>query len=290
MDKRDFYIREFRRWLEMQNYAGSSINTDPRELAVFLDWLASIRIDNIRLVQGDHVSKFFDYLKQRRNQRNGNVLSISTLRGYKTTLNRFAHFLRQSQDINLQISVELKELYNKTIVVLTKDEIEDLYGATEDNLLGIRDRSLLSIFYGCGLRRKEGISLKVNDVIFDGRMIRVRKGKGYKERYVPMVKRVIHNLQEYLHYARPALVKRNTIEHLLIGYYGNPLKGNAVYERVRLLAKRSGIKKKVGIHTLRHSIATHLLAEGMKLSEIGRFLGHSSLESTQIYTHVQKEI
>ena len=146
---------------------------------------------------------------------------------------------------------------------------------------------MLSVFYGCGVRRNEGVHIKVQDVLEHQNLLFIRTGKGYRERYVPMVGSVKKDIVDYLITARPMMMGSQKNEALFIGVNGRPLKGSSLYERLKKLVKKSRIKKKVGLHTLRHSIATHLLLNGMKLSEIAKFLGHQSLESTQIYTHLK---
>lgn len=149
---------------------------------------------------------------------------------------------------------------------------------------------MLGVFYGCGARRNEGVSIEIKDILPDKNLLYIRKGKGYKERYIPMIGKVKKDILEYVVSARPMMITDRANESLFIGITGRPLSKSAVYERFKKLLRKAGIEKKAGLHTLRHSIATHLLSSGMKLSEIARFLGHSSLESTQIYTHLKDEL
>ncbi len=149
---------------------------------------------------------------------------------------------------------------------------------------------MLVVFYGCGLRRREGSSLGVDDVNFDRRIVHVRKGKNYKERLVPFSKSSSKILQEWIYDYRAKMIKDNKVGALFIARGGSPLTGGSLYGRLKKLVlfvdNPSLQKKEIGLHTLRHSIATHLLQNGMDLQKIQRFLGHSSLESTQIYTHL----
>ena len=147
---------------------------------------------------------------------------------------------------------------------------------------------MISIYYGCGLRRNEGLNLDVSDILFDKNLVYVRKGKNYKERYVPMTEGVKEELQNYVEYARPTLMKA-PVQALFLTVKGNRIGSNAMAERLQMLKEKAEINKEAGLHALRHSIATHLLQSGMELDKIKRFLGHSSLESTQIYTHLKYE-
>jgi integrase/recombinase XerD len=129
--------------------------------------------------------------------------------------------------------------------------------------------------------------------MMDKRMLHVRKGKGSKERVIPVTEKGIHDIEEYLHHGRCwFLVQREKKEpvnsdHLFINTWGDPMKDFTL--SIRELKKEAGIDKPVTLHTFRHSIATHLLQSGMDMEQIRRFLGHASLESTQIYTHIINE-
>jgi site-specific recombinase XerD len=170
---------------------------------------------------------------------------------------------------------------------LTKPEISQLYEATKDNVLGVRDRAMLAVFYGCGLRLNEGASLELKDINAASKILHVRKGKQYKERYVPIAEKNYEELKFYIDYARPQLLQETKTEALFIdANKGRAMHKQSLYIRIKALVRKAKIKKKVGTHTLRHSIATHLLQSGMSLERIQQFLGHSSLDSTQIYTHL----
>ena len=147
---------------------------------------------------------------------------------------------------------------------------------------------MLAVHYGCGLRRTEGINLDVNDLLQGKNLLFVRKGKNYKERYVPMTEAVKEDIRNYIEYSRPLLIKYPT-HALFLNMKGVRISSNTMAVRLQQLKEKAGIDKEAGLHTLRHSIATHLLQSGMKLAQIKQFLGHSSLESTQIYTHIAHE-
>ena len=137
----------------------------------------------------------------------------------------------------------------------------------------------------------EGLrEVNMDDINFDRRIIHVKNGKNYKERLVPFSRTGSNYLQQWIYDHRAKLLKSQKEGALFIGVNGNPMNGNTLYVRLKLLQQQIENpelqSKNVGLHTLRHSIATHLLENGMDLQKIQRFLGHSSLESTQIYTHL----
>jgi integrase/recombinase XerD len=163
---------------------------------------------------------------------------------------------------------------------------------------------MLSIVYGCGLRRREATLLNVDDINLDNSSLHVRNGKNNKERIIPISKKTKKDVEDYLYNARPILLagKGRTVwtfaetKHIpafFVSIRGQRVGAHNMYLRLKQLAYKTNnatlIEKEIGLHTLRHSIATHLLANGMKIEKIAKLLGHSSLESTQIYTHLVEE-
>jgi len=284
--RKEKYIEGFRIWLELMGFDRSSRNYGPVRLREFLDWMEGNGVSTISDITGERVKDFFEYLGGRKSKTTGEVLSVATLRNYLTTINRFGRYLRQSGEAGIEVPVKFKGQSKKEIVVLTRVEIQRLYRVTEDTLLGMRDRAMLGVYYGCGLRRSEGAHLEFGDILWDKALLYVRKGKGQKERYIPLVGRVRQDLLEYVQTARPMLLGNTLHESLFVGIHGRAMRSGGLYERFKRLQRKAGIEKKCGLHSLRHSIATHLLAGGMSLDQIAKFLGHSSLESTQIYTHI----
>jgi integrase/recombinase XerD len=155
---------------------------------------------------------------------------------------------------------------------------------------------MLGIYYGCGLRKSEGVALDTTDVLVHRGLVHVRRGKGSKERYVPLSGRHLEHMTEYLHYGRPFLISGCSFstDSFFVSQYGNRCSDQALTLRLHRLVQNSGSgslqEKRPSLHTLRHSIATHLLRSGMQIEMIQQFLGHQSLESTQIYTHLSGEL
>jgi site-specific recombinase XerD len=148
---------------------------------------------------------------------------------------------------------------------------------------------MLSVFYGCGLRLQEGASLELSDILHDRKLLYVRRGKGYKERYVPVAEKSYADIRRYIEEARPELLQRPCAALFLDANKGRPIHKQSLYLRIKALMRKAHITKEAGTHSLRHSIATHLLQSGMKLERIREFLGHAALDSTQIYTHLINE-
>ena len=169
---------------------------------------------------------------------------------------------------------------------LTRTEIESLYAATES----LRDKAMLSLLYGCGLRRSEAEKLNIQDVSFRTGLLYIREGKGKKRRVIPMSKKVNDDLKNYFFEERNNYIKmtssKDTEQAFMLSAKGNRLCGEAFNSNLKRLLKTAGITKPISLHHLRHSIATHLLENGLSMEKVSEFLGHEQLDATQIYTHV----
>ena len=278
----------FKDWLRLLNFEPSTIKYAPRKTREFFYWLEQNKIDKLENITKQTVNNYFNYLQNRQNQKKGGRLSKNYLRSHLTAIRKLSRFLRETGRESFETDVYLPGNKKPSINVFTKAEIKALYKACDNDLLGIRDKAMLSVYYGCGLRRTEGINLDINDVIFDKNMLFVKKGKNYKQRYVPMTETILEDLQNYTIYARPIFLENNN-QALFLSKKGNRLTSSSMADRLQKLKEKAGIEKLAGLHTLRHSIATHLLQSGMELEKIKMLLGHGSLETTQIYTHVAYE-
>ena len=285
------YIRQkeaFTNWLRLLNFEASTIKYSPAKIHEFLSWIESNGIPNTSLITKESVNTYFEYLKNRQNKRKGGRLSKNTLRSHVTTLRRFARFLRESEGETFEVSLQITGKWNNAKDIFTTNEIKALYEAAPCDLFGLRDRAMLGVYYGCGLRRSEGVSLDVQDVILERNLLYVRYGKNFKERYVPISDVVGDDIKNYIDGSRLILLKHPT-NALFLNQYGLRLTGQSMVNRLIQLKEKAGINNAASLHSLRHSIATHLLQSGMELEKIKHFLGHSSLESTQIYTHIVHE-
>jgi integrase/recombinase XerD len=173
--------------------------------------------------------------------------------------------------------------------VLTRGEIEKLLSqprGTEPAAL--RDRALLELMYACGLRASEAIGLELLDVDAQEGVLRAR-GKGSKERIVPIGQAALRALRTYLERGRPALVKGAPEPHLFVNFRGGQLTRQGLYKIVRRHAVTAGLADRMSPHTLRHTFATHLLAGGCDLRSVQEMLGHADVSTTQLYTHLSSE-
>lgn len=279
----------FKEWLHIIGYAPSTIDSLPRRTAELLEYVQTQGIYSLSQVQSQHIRAYYEILKIKKSQQTGALLRNSTLNGIIRAWRLFAHYLEETDQgtLNVDIPYEIDESIEREI--LTTQEIKALYNAADESILGLRDRAILSIYYGCGLRSNEGLSLNLSDVMVEKGLMYIRKGKGYKERYVPFTESLKADFRLYLQECRPKLVKQRNEEAFLVSNKGRRISSTAQTKRLKELLKLSGITKPIGMHNLRHSIATHLLKSGMQIEDIAKFLGHTYLSSTQIYTHIAHE-
>lgn len=172
--------------------------------------------------------------------------------------------------------------------VLTGPEAEHLLGAPGDSLLGSRDRAILEILYGSGLRVSELTGLQIAAADLANRTLTVL-GKGRKERVVPLSPSAVRAIEAYLARRSADLPASRSNPHLFLNRFGGDLTARSVARMIDKYVLRSGMMKKVRPHALRHSFATHLLDGGADLRAVQEMLGHSSLSTTQIYTHLSRE-
>jgi integrase/recombinase XerD len=208
------------------------------------------------------------------------------------SLKLFSKYLRLTGKSNIGFALERYSDKRPNPEWLTKTEITQLYEAIPNTILGIRDAAMLALYYGCGLRLNEGKNIQLQDINQTNKTVHIKKGKNYKERIVPIAEKNFTAIKLYIDTARPQLINEaNKNDYLFLGANtGKAMDRQSLYIRVKQLLKKAKIKKKIGVHSLRHSIATHLLQSGMKLERIQQFLGHSKLDSTQIYTHLANQL
>lgn len=305
-----YLIQSYREWLQIIGYADPTVSKWPVYVQELLHYLEGRDISSILLVKSQDIGDFFQYLQGRSSQVRPGALSSNHIRSILSAVNSFARYLNSTGKYILDIPSAYLTADTPLQTVLTVAEVMSLYEATflphpiGGTAMGQRDRAMIAIFYGCGLRRSEGIYLNCADIDLTKRLLLVRKGKGAKQRYVPIASRHVEDIRAYLEegrewfqykhytrdYTRKFPQKKAVIdqEAFFLGERGTRMQ--YFYKRLQYLGEKAGILKSFSLHTLRHSIATHLLQGGMNLEDIARFLGHDSLESTQIYTHLVHEL
>ena len=295
----------FKQWLDVLGYSLRTVNGSPLQIREMFHYVEQKNIGHITKVKPRHISGFINHLKTRENLMHGGALSASSINSYMGSINLFARYLSQSGRYDLDVITKRMENDVDERKVLTREEIKSIYEASFEphrqntRAMGQRDRAIIAVFYGCGLRKNEGAGLDITDIDFAKRLVFVKKAKGGKQRYVPIAHKHLEDLRSYMEEGRywflqdnrnPWHVKKGvqkqhtSSEALLLNMAGKRMQ--SFEGRLKLLKERSGIETPFSTHSLRHSIATHLLQGGMQMGDIAKFLGHSSLASTQIYTHI----
>lgn len=269
-------LENFENWLIRLGYAESTIKGYVRLLANFFKYL------NQRKANQQEIENFIKDLHQTK-------LSRQSIQGHLNVINRYSEFLEKTKKQKLAVNKIIVEKEIKTEkTIFSQIEIKQLFSSIDGHSpSGLLDKALLSIYYGCGLRSKEGINLEPKEIDYNKGLLYIKPSKNYQSRYVPMSQKVITDLKEYQDFAREVI--NPSSKYVLVGKTKPQVNGQFLNSRLKSLQEKANINKKASLHSLRHSIATHLLQQGMELEYIGDFLGHKRLDSTQIYTHILEE-
>ncbi len=285
----DRLIADFLAYLELER--GLSRNTleayrsDLQQFAAFLD---SRGLD----VHGVAHGELAEFLGELAEGREGRPPVAPTTLGRKVAcLRSFYRHLRREELIEHDPTAELHgpRKPQRLPKVLSREEVRRLLEQPRGaGPLVLRDRALLEVMYACGLRASEAVGLELADLDLEEGLLCAR-GKGAKERIVPIGSSAITAMRAYIQRGRPALVGVQVQSRLFVNHRGGGLTRQGLYKVVQGHARHAGLEQKMSPHTLRHTFATHLLAGGCDLRSLQEMLGHSDLATTQIYTHLSAE-
>ena len=239
---------------------------------------------------GPHqVSDFLSELAS--GSQSGKPASPATVHRKAACLRSFFRHLRREgiRDSDPTATLSPPRRGRKLPQVLTRGDVERLLSQPKGTEpAALRDRALLEVMYACGLRASEAIGLEVRDVDLEERVLRAR-GKGSKERIVPIGATAAGAVRIYLQRGRPALVKGIAQPTLFLNFRGGSLTRQGLYKIVRRHAESAGLADRMSPHTLRHTFATHLLTGGCDLRSVQEMLGHADVATTQLYTHLSSQ-
>jgi integrase/recombinase XerD len=285
----DGEILDFLAYLELER--GLSRNTldayrsDLHQLGAFL------QERGVELTQSTHgdLAAFLSRLAQGEGERP--PLAPASLARKVAALRSFYRHLRREGTLEHDPTADLRgPRKTRTLPrVLTRDEVARLLSEPRGGApRAQRDRALLEVMYACGLRASEAIGLELGDIDLEEGILRAR-GKGSKERLVPIGRRALTALEAYLRSGRPLLLSGHPETHLFLSRRGCGLTRQGLYKIIQGHALGAGLQAKMSPHTLRHTFATHLLAGGCDLRSLQEMLGHADLATTQVYTHLSAE-
>lgn len=261
-------------------------------LIEFLVWAENHDVSHVVDITQHHIQAYYHYISNRPNTRRGGTLSVSSINHHLGTLHMFFDFLLQAGEIQKSFCIPRCKSQNKeSKYIITRNEIDELYAACINNL----ETSLLHICYGCGLRRSEAYALDVSDIQFHASKLIVCSGKFDKRREVPVSDVLLHGLKTYITHERHDYLQGKS--------YSNPAffidsKGcriskaqlnNMLKQIVARTENQDLQEKKISLHSLRHAIATHLLENNAGFEKVQAFLGHNTLDTTQIYAVQRKK-
>ena len=291
-------LTEYATWLDTLGYSNDLICGCRRNTRAFLEWLDSKKIQSINLLTGKHVTEYHNYSQTRPNQHDkGRLLGVAQLNSIFYAVDKLLEFLHQYGMENVPVPTNCRleidqQARIRKITQFTQEEIKTLYNCIPNTYQTLpfaerqekqaELRAVFALFYGCGLRCCEGHKLQIKDIDFDRKTVFVEQGKNYKDRIIPMSAGVYKELQDYVYNYRSRLkLNHNRLFDCHKQTLGVKLK------HLQSICEDENIKaKRLSLHVLRHSIATHLLQNGMSIENIALFLGHSSMDTTQIYTHL----
>ena len=279
----EHHIHEFLAHLAVErNLSPRTVEAYHRDLSQFNAWLVgqSLQLDGVER------AALRNYLGARRD---GGLSPRSAARAL-STLRGFFRFLVRTEVLSADPTANLRSpsLWQTVPHALSSDEIEALLAAPDTSTtLGLRDLAMLETLYATGLRVSELVGLTRDRVRLDPGFVRVI-GKGRKERLVPLGRSAISSIDDYLEHARSKLNQRR-LPQLFLNHRGGPLTRQGFWKILRGHAACAGISSQVSPHIIRHSFATHLVENGADLRSVQMMLGHASLTTTEIYTHVARE-
>lgn len=253
-------------------------------LREFFSYLENNKIFSIKEVTPKEIAQYNDYLKAKKSQRTGKALKQKSIYDHMRNLQQYFGYLLEIETIKSNPASHLKFTAvseNVERFIFSQDQIQALY-----QVANLEERTILNIGYGCGLRVQEMSDLNKEDIRFSENLVIVQKGKNSKRRLVPISDKIKTELEEFI------FSNEKKTNEIFVHSKGQRMQTGTLNKRLKTLINKAKLNLNetelncIGIHNLRHSIATHLLQNGMKLEQVQKFLGHSHIESTEIYTHI----
>lgn len=284
MDNLNELLFSFKQHLQALGRSLATVDLYTDQARCFLQTVAA---DDIKAVSKSDIETYIEGLYDHKTDK-GKPYTTGTICVKVRAVKRLFEYLETANTIFINPAESIREPQKQRSLprnVLTRKEMNKILDQPNLGLMtGIRDRAILEVFYSTGIRLEELCRLTVFDADLQGGMLRVNKGKGGKDRVVPMGKHAVRCLREYITKARPRLTKTNRkARHLFINRYGNPSSSQVVAIMIRTFARQAKLKRKVTAHTFRHTFATDLVKNGADITAVQKMLGHVDLKTTQQY-------
>nr|WP_295973860.1 tyrosine recombinase XerC [uncultured Bacillus sp.] len=279
-------LKLFIEYLQIEkNYSQYTIESYLHDIQEFYMFMNEQGISGLKEVTYADIRIFLTKLYHKKLSRKTVARKISSLRSFYTFL------LREKQIEDSPFSlVTMPKIEKRLPDFFYDDEMKQLFAACKtDTPLGLRNAALLELLYATGIRVGECSQLRLKDVDFFLSTILVH-GKGQKDRYVPFGTFAHKALEKYIQFGRSELIKnQDSHDYLFLNFRGGPLTSRGIRMILNKLIEESSLEGKIHPHMLRHTFATHLLENGADMRTVQELLGHASLSSTQVYTHVTNE-
>jgi len=270
-------LEQFTKYIQQIGYSKGSQYQIPNCIKEFLE----VTNKSFKNITQSDILNFYEYLQTRPLKRRTGALSEAMINHYVFSLKTFFSWLEQTRQIkyNPISNIKFKRPQGNPREPLSQKEINQLF----ENTTTAKETAILHLFYSCGLRRTEAENLNTSDIHFGKNLLYVREGKGAKRRVIPMNEKVKKELESYYKNERTKVSE----EAFILNRTNERMRGDSYNKALKEILKRAGIEKEITLHHLRHSIATHLLENGLSIEFVRDFLGHSHLEATQIYAKVK---
>ena len=278
----DTSIENFKNYLKLERgLSMNSIESYEFDLIQFKNFIIENSINESPKKCSSSTVKRYLYKNFSNKKSRSQARSISALKSF------FNYLLFEGEIHSSPINdIESPKIENKLPEVLTEDEIKRLISSVNlDSEFGQRNKTIIEVLYGTGIRVSELIDLKLSNIFFKENILKVT-GKGNKERFVPLGKIAIIEIKKYLNNRDKLKINSKFSDILFLNRYGRQLTRSMIFKVINDSSKNAEIDKKISPHTLRHSYATHLLKNGADLRTIQLILGHESITTTEIYTHL----
>jgi len=278
----DSSFEDFKNYLRLERGLSiNSIKSYEYDLNLFRNYIESNNISETPISCKSDTLKDYLYNNLSNKKSRSQARSISALKSYFNYLIFEGHI--QKSPIS---DIESPKLDKRLPEVLTETEISKLIESYDlnDNF-GQRNRTIIEVLYGTGIRVSELVNLKLSNIFFEENIIKIT-GKGNKERFVPLGNIASNEIKEYLKIRNKNIVDTKFSDIVFLNRYGRGLTRSMIFKIISDSYKKVGLEKKISPHTLRHSFATHLLKNGADLRTIQLILGHESITTTEIYTHL----
>ncbi len=283
----DIYLKGFRSFLLLEkSLSGNSIDAYEHDVEKLLQYFEysqqSVKPEDLEL---KHLQGFLKWINELGMSPYTQARVISGIRAF------YKYLIMENIVKNDPAEMlESPKISRKLPDILSIQEIDALIAAIDLSLpQGERNKAILETLYGCGLRVSELVGLKISDIYFNEGFVRII-GKGNKERLAPIGKVAMKQIRIYMENVRVHIdIKKGSTDILFLNRRGAKLTRQMIFLIIKDLAEKIGLKKKIGPHTFRHSFATHLIEGGADLRAVQDMLGHESITTTEIYTHLDRE-